>query len=522
MNLPRLASLIMIAGAWLGHAKPSSAAEAEDARAATVGVGAVRDGKMVRTGFGVVALTRDGSGFVVTCESAIASNAFTREIQTGEVRVRPGQAIGDPKVILFDGAKQTAVGAKLLARDSRRNLAVLAFPCPQGQVSLSPFGKFPQLSETDRAELIVAGDGGELKSESVEITALRQAGGQLVSLQLGRELAAGWTGAPLVGAAGQLLGLASASLDGAGISFATSATEIADLLDGSIGEPAVRVVNHEAQGIQLEVEVPLLDPLGRIADLQFLLGLDGKSPQTIPLKRSQGAARATIRVDRKTAVIVKGNYSVHYTLATGKPQQTPTHELEIDFEHRKARAAINPLRKFGFDRRLVRIDDDLVPSPLVTGFEIERFADRFANALRRIDEGDSDEKRTPHEQGVFFSLQDKILSKILLNDATGAGDAAAGGREIARLYLPHTFNWIVRCSDGLAAHSRELNQLWLIDPESLKVNKRIAIAIQGSGALGKIGLPGIVVRSAGNFVYIDLQTLRLTAATPGQLRERSR
>ena len=74
----------------------------------------------------------------------------------------------------------------------------------------------------------------------------------------------GNSGGPVVDAKGRLVGISNATIRGANIGFAIAVPELMAMLGGRAGEPAFAITSANEEAVELRVEVPLLDPLGRL------------------------------------------------------------------------------------------------------------------------------------------------------------------------------------------------------------------------------------------------------------------
>jgi regulation of enolase protein 1 (concanavalin A-like superfamily) len=213
--------------------------------------------------------TGSGSGFLVHVDGQTGLVATNRHV----VGRKGTQAAPKCTVVFWSGTKkEQVVPAEVVAVDPDEDLALVRvkareLPAP---IDLSPadlretmtvysFG-FPlgNVLATDRANPSVTIGKGTISSLPED------SHGRLDRVQLDGELNPGNSGGPVVDDRGRLVGVVVARIVGTKISFAIPATSLSAMLRGRASSPVVRSVNVEKGTAEVELEVPVVDPLGRL------------------------------------------------------------------------------------------------------------------------------------------------------------------------------------------------------------------------------------------------------------------
>lgn len=312
-----LAALIVICLAPHAGADDGIPAETlRDLKAATVMVKVAADGAR-----------GSGSGFIV------AVDGETAYLVTNEHVVRPPALRGrvTVQVVLHSGragSEQTA-DAEVVAEDRERDLAVLRARKVKGlpkPLNISdkpavtetmtvyalgfPFGE--ALSTTDGNPAITIGRG--------TVSSLREnARGEVVLVQIDGDINPGNSGGPVVDAKGRLVGVAVAKVRGTNIGLAVPQAELAAVLAGRAEAPVVRPGKAADGKVEVELEVPLTDPLGKVRSVGVRvlrkadLPADWRKPADAPWPALPGAVQADLTVGPRA-----GTGTV--TLKSAKPQ----------------------------------------------------------------------------------------------------------------------------------------------------------------------------------------------------------
>lgn len=273
----------------------------------------------------------------------------TGYIVTNHHVIRPGGKTANLFVVLNSGSpKQERLGAKLVADDAARDLAVLAVD----------FDKLPEPlvidSTTEPAEtqnLFVLGfPFGESMSASAKHPAVtisragvsslrRDDQGRLVTVQLDGALNPGNSGGPVVAANGKVVGVSVASILGAQIGLAIPALEVDELLSGRPLGIDVSGVVSKAGNAKVDCVVTFADPLTRITGAVLLaipmdkvgdlpqVGADGSyvrlssNMKEYPLRVVDGKASTSMVIKADDGQAKVGYYVQVRTTVAGRPQR---------------------------------------------------------------------------------------------------------------------------------------------------------------------------------------------------------
>ncbi len=284
-----------------------------------------------------------GSGFLAR------KSGKTGYFVTNHHVIRPGGKVANLFVVLNSGTpKQERLGAKLVADDAARDLAVLAVEFDQLP---EPLMLDVAAEPVETQSLFVLGfPFGESMSASAKHPAVtisragvsslrRDDRGRLVTVQLDGALNPGNSGGPVIAATGKVVGVSVASILGAQIGLAIPALEVDELLAGRPLSVAVTGEATRGGNAKVECVVTFADPLSRITGASlFATPMDkvGDLPQVgadgAYVRLVQGMKEYPLRVvDGKASVsiVVKGAESdakVSYyvqvrTTSTGRPQR---------------------------------------------------------------------------------------------------------------------------------------------------------------------------------------------------------
>ncbi|MBA3699122.1 MAG: trypsin-like peptidase domain-containing protein [Planctomycetes bacterium] len=284
-----------------------------------------------------------GSGFLAR------KSGKTGYIVTNHHVVRPKGKLANLFVVFDSGtAKQQRLGAKLVASDVARDLAVLAvdsekLPDPLAVDAVS------ELVETQN--LFVLGfPFGESMSASAKhptvtisragVSSLRRDDqGRLALVQLDGALNPGNSGGPVVSAAGKVVGVSVASILGAQIGLAIPALEVDELLSGRPLDVKVVAEAGKSGTAKIECTITFADPLSRITGATLLaipmsqvseqpqVGADGAFPRLsttmkeYPVRVIDGKGSATVTVKAPAGESKASYYLQVRTTATGRPQR---------------------------------------------------------------------------------------------------------------------------------------------------------------------------------------------------------
>jgi S1-C subfamily serine protease len=239
-----------------------------------------------------------GSGFVAgDAKDIVLTNAHVIQM------LRSDMVPKLIEVILYSGEPDEAVfRGEVLAVDRASDLAVLrihptkeskAAPLPQ------PIKFAPNTLLLETQHVFISGfPHGEQLGKNItiapsSISSLRKTPeGELDQIQVNGGMTHGNSGGPVVDAAGSLVGVAVAGIEGTQLNFAVPADRVMSILNGrlanmKLGDPVVKQGN-----LAMTVSVEALDPLQRIKELT----LDwwwGDSKDKVPAARGAAPALAT-------------------------------------------------------------------------------------------------------------------------------------------------------------------------------------------------------------------------------------
>jgi predicted Zn finger-like uncharacterized protein len=288
----------------------------EDLKAATVYI-RVTAGPMRASGSGFLVKVDGNTGYVVTNAHVVRQDGPARAARRGVFRA--AAPLPEITLVFRSGTKQElSVRAEVVAVDRERDLAVLkvagvaSFPRP---IDIS--GP-PNLVETLPVTVLgfpfgeALGLGGGNPSISVSkgsISSIRRGkDDEVVAVQIDGALNPGNSGGPVVDPEGRLVGVAVATIRGAHIGLAVPGGALSRMLEGGVGEVRAVARNMTDANAEIEVEVPLIDPLGRIQSvtvhyLRSDLAPDNPQPDKAGAwPELAGSQRVALRLDGRRAV----------------------------------------------------------------------------------------------------------------------------------------------------------------------------------------------------------------------------
>jgi S1-C subfamily serine protease len=249
-------------------------------------------------------------------------------VQSPPATVRRRRVVVNPKdanitLVFWSGTKKEQSGrAEIVATDPDRDLAILrirgikGLPLPletgpiSGLVETTPvfvlgfpFGKLLTTNQANPA--ITVGNG--------TVSSLREdEHGEQVIVQIDGALNPGNSGGPVVDGQGRLVGVAVATIKGAGIGLAIPSIQLTKMLEGRIGATAISTKSVNNGTAEIEVEVQLVDPVNRIRAVW--IGHESPSSARQPREVSRGrwtALRPSERVELKVDnQVAKGKFTL--------------------------------------------------------------------------------------------------------------------------------------------------------------------------------------------------------------------
>jgi S1-C subfamily serine protease/regulation of enolase protein 1 (concanavalin A-like superfamily) len=222
-----------------------------------------------------------GSGFVIRIDGTTGYIVTNAHVVDGPGRGKSHGGYPTAKVYFRSGTKVEAeASAQIVGVEHGRDLALLRvtnvgnLPAPIDLNSDTepfetmtvyifgfPFGD--QLALGQSKPPVNVGRG--------QVSSIRRDGDdRITSVLLDGALNPGNSGGPVVDARGRLVGVSTATIRGANIGFTIAVGELLTMLDGRAEELALAVEPLDERAAKLTVEVPLLDPLGRIKGARLL------------------------------------------------------------------------------------------------------------------------------------------------------------------------------------------------------------------------------------------------------------
>jgi S1-C subfamily serine protease/phage FluMu protein Com len=294
----------------------------EELKAATVFVKVVAD-PLATSGSGFVLKVEGETGYIVTNEHVINPRVppGPRGRRGGPPPV-PRNPAAPPEITLvfWSGTRQEqSYRAEVAAADPGLDLAILKvtgvanLPRPIDVQGLSrlvetlpvtvfgfPFGQNLGLGQGNPAITVSQGTISSVRRNNYD---------EVVAVQIDGALNPGNSGGPVLDAEGRLVGVAVATIPRASnIGLAIPATELARLLEGRVGEVRATTRGTRDDTVEVEVEVPLIDPLKRLESVTVyylrsdLVQAPAGPNQESNLAKLASAQRLALRLDGQRAV----------------------------------------------------------------------------------------------------------------------------------------------------------------------------------------------------------------------------
>lgn len=274
----------------------------------------VRAGRVSSTGSGFLMNVEGTTGLIVTNHHVVYPNAV---VKAGPFppRIPKPAALSDANstvtVVFFSGTPdEVTVRAELVASDKDKDLAILKVTGVKKLPEPVSFKDPPKLVET--MPIFMFGfPFGEVLAEGKEnpgitvgkgaVSSLRfDKKGELSRVQIDGALNPGNSGGPVVDSRGRLVGIAVATIRGSGIGLTIPSQELSRLLLGRVGSPSLRLIRRDKDAVEIEVELPLIDPLNKVrkVTLHYLAGTHrGKGPLT----SEPGSAKIAMEIRDRAA-----------------------------------------------------------------------------------------------------------------------------------------------------------------------------------------------------------------------------
>jgi hypothetical protein len=194
--------------------------------------------------------------------------------------IRPDDKVANLFVVFNSGtATQERVGAKLVAADRARDLAVLAIEHDKVPAPLTLSSKAPHeiqnvfvLGFPFGESLSSSGKHPSVTISRAGVSSLRRnVTGRLVTVQLDGALNPGNSGGPVVSENGEVVGVSVASILGAQIGLAIPPQDVDDILSGRPLQIDVVVETKSKGSAKVDCEIQFADPLSKINSASLLV-----------------------------------------------------------------------------------------------------------------------------------------------------------------------------------------------------------------------------------------------------------
>jgi hypothetical protein len=489
----------------------------QDLKAATVFI-KVNAGGLSGSGSGFLIQVQGDTGYIITnhhvanpeVDMLRAIPTFRRghrdvDLQIVKVKLKNVSLT----VVFHSGTRQEqALPAEVLATDPFRDLAVLrvrgleVWPRPivlEQKTPLIetmpvyilgfPFGQILSLTKGNPAITINKGSVSSVREDEF---------GNKKLVQIDGAINPGNSGGPVVDEQGRLVGIAVATIKGAGIGLAITTDELLRLFQGRVGGVVIQSRPLADDLVQLRFEAQLIDPLNKIRSVALLYRLVDIVPPMLPqkpdgsfdplsqtqrldlhLEEQQAVGELTVRRTPETPVLIfqttyvngegktrytqRSVYSLRQTPGVAQPPPIPNlpgvpppapgvpgvppGELPgtppVVMGKMEIRQTNAPLADLGGKV------GDLTYQPLrVNALQMPR-------CLCWASDGKS-----------FYCLeQTGILRRV----------AVDGLKETLQAQLGIPANWLTLSHEGLLVASAAVQQVWVLDPQTLQVKRKISV-----------------------------------------------
>ena len=218
-----------------------------------------------------------GSGFFTDEPGLIITNAHVVQMLDPESR-KPTKI---EVTILSGTAKSRTLVAKVVGIDRGSDIALVRVEDKDLPAPLK-FGTTKGLLETQN--LFVFGFpfgqqlGKEITVSKSSVSSLRKIGESVMSVQLDGGLNPGNSGGPVVDGLGNVIGVAVSGVRGTAIGNAIPAEFVSRFLNGRIVGSSVEVPHKDGDKVMLGITFELIDPLGRLKNVEFQLWAGNPGP----------------------------------------------------------------------------------------------------------------------------------------------------------------------------------------------------------------------------------------------------
>jgi S1-C subfamily serine protease len=392
---------------------------------------------------------------------------------------------------------EQAIRSELVAFDPQRDLAVLKVTGVQGLPKPIDCERQPQLAETmpvfvfgfPFGRVLATNKGGPaITVGKGSVSSIRTDDRDEVALvQIDGALNPGNSGGPVVDEGGRLVGIAVATIKGSsGIGLAIPARELTRMLAGRVGGSRLITRKVDSGGADVEAEVRLIDPLGRVRDVALhyvptdrLPSKPGRNPdgswselpgsQRVELKGDRQKAAGAFRVaagGNAAATLwcqtshINGDGKVVYTepvafvvnFSTPPPVATQPPDVSAPAGQPPAVGAVKVPEAQG-------TGEELAGQPRTVGdLTITDLKLRTADAVPCL-------CWARDGKSFFFLEPGGVLRRVALD----------GFKELKRLDLGRRCGWLALSAEGLVLTVTDLQEVWLLDVNGLRVKSRVPV-----------------------------------------------
>ncbi len=431
----------------------------------------VQAGREGGTGSGFLLKVEGETGYLVTNHHVVALKRR---------QVPPGVSIN---LVFQSGTKnECTVPAEVVASDADRDLAILKVKGVKNLPTPLDTGHTIELSETMTVYSLGFPFGEALSTTKgnpaltvgkATISSIRtDERDEIVRVQLDGELNPGNSGGPVVDGKGQLVGVAVSKIRSTRIAFAIPPLHLERMLQGRVETVAITPLKVAQGKAQMKVVTGLIDPMDRMKavavycvraeDLKTPPKADSKGiwkalpgAMKIELKKQQQKAEATFELQCDKPARVNYLVQTMYTTGDGRTIFTEPSPLRVDF------SATTTLG--------TRPPDPKDPTGKTTG-------DSHVGEVKTIGELSVIELKLPTKNvpsclcwsvdgKAFFHLeaQTGVVRRLNLSDC----------KETRKLEIGRKCSWLSISKEGLLVTVADIQEAWVLDPETLKVKQKL-------------------------------------------------
>lgn len=458
-----------------------------------------------------------GTGFLIKREGNrgyIATNAHVVETESAlrrQVRIVFNSGIPN---------QERTLPAEVLGEDSSRDIAILEVRSTNLPEPIKLTSE-QALQETMRVFVLGFPFGEALSTNRLHpsitittgsVTSLRLDDyGKVRLVQIDADINPGNSGGPVVDASGGLVGIATEKIDATAVGLALPPSELEEMLKGRVKEVGFHLQSNRNGVAEYLVKVVLIDPLQQVRSLSIFLATQNQVGKVQP--DAQGAFGQASPIMTEFPLTIQGREAsgkvtlknntpqdliflqqIRLQSADGKVKWTQPAPLKVPFAEgfNNSTAPINtpgatpgttPAGKAGGDWLGAEpvggaVNSGPLPSPVMA----ERL---LLTEARTVDDATVQELNLPAEKivanllwsedgkALFVLEQQGMLHKIMVPEY----------KETVTLSLGQESKHIALSREGLVVGLTKLQELWVINPDTLAVKKRIRVpALSGLAA----------------------------------------